>query len=47
MNKSVFQGRRMIKPAESVAAVLPGYRLAFNMPGEPHFSCQALGATHI
>lgn len=36
MNSRVFQGRRMIRPAQSCAAVLPGYRLAFNMPGMPY-----------
>jgi hypothetical protein len=35
MNKKVFQGRRLIKPAESVAAVLPGWQLTFNQPGLP------------
>lgn len=36
MHKSVFQGRRMIKPAESLPAVLPGWRLTFNQPGLPY-----------
>ena len=36
INKKVFEGRRMIKPAESSPAVLPGYRLCFNMPGMPY-----------
>ncbi|GAB4816596.1 hypothetical protein N2152v2_003642 [Parachlorella kessleri] len=36
MNKSVFEGRRMIKPAESAPAVLPGYRLCFSCPGLPY-----------
>jgi hypothetical protein len=36
MHKSVFQGRRMIKPAESLPAKLPGWRLTFNQPGLPY-----------
>ena len=36
MHKSVFQGRRMIKPAESLPAMLPGWRLTFNQPGLPY-----------
>ena len=36
MHKSVFQGRRMISPAESLPAVLPGWRLTFGQPGLPY-----------
>lgn len=36
MKKSVLEGRRMIKPAESVAAVLPDYMLTFQQPGLPY-----------
>lgn len=36
INKKVFQGRRMISPAESVPAVLPGWRLEFSQPGLPY-----------
>ena len=36
INKKVFEGRRRIKPAESVPAVLPGWRLAFSQPGLPY-----------
>lgn len=36
MNKAVLQGRRMIKPAESVAAICPGYKLSFQQPGLPY-----------
>lgn len=36
MNRDVLSGRRMIKPAESVPAKLPGYRLSFNQPGLPY-----------
>lgn len=36
MNRKVFEGRRMIKPAESFAAVLPGWRLEFSQPGLPY-----------
>lgn len=36
MNKKVFSGRRMIKPAASLPAVLPGWRLTFSQPGLPY-----------
>lgn len=36
MDPSVLEGRRMIKPAESVAAVLPEMKLTFNQPGLPY-----------
>jgi len=36
INKKVFEGRRMIKPAESLPAVLPGWRLEFSQPGLPY-----------
>ena len=36
MVKDVLEGRRLIKPAESVAAVLPNYMLTFNQPGLPY-----------
>jgi hypothetical protein len=36
MSSAVLSGRRMIKPVESVAAILPGYRLSFNQPGLPY-----------
>ncbi len=36
MDKGVLEVRRMIKPAESVAAVAPGYMLTFNQPGLPY-----------
>lgn len=43
INKRVFEGRRRIKPAESVPAVLPGWRLTFAQPGLP-FSEPAFAA---
>lgn len=36
INKKVFEGRRRIKPADSLPAVLPGWRLEFNQPGLPY-----------
>lgn len=36
MKKDVLEGRRMIKPAESIAAIVPGYMLTFNQPGLPY-----------
>ena len=36
MDRAVLEVRRMIKPAESVAAVAPGYMLTFNQPGLPY-----------
>ncbi len=36
LHKSVFEGRRRIKPAESVPAVLPGWKLTFAQPGLPY-----------
>ena len=36
MKRSVLEGRRMIKPAESVPAVLAGWQLTFNQPGLPY-----------
>lgn len=36
MNKKVFSGRRMIKPAASLPAVLPGWQLTFSQPGLPY-----------
>lgn len=36
MSSAVLSGRRMIKPVESVPAILPGYRLSFNQPGLPY-----------
>ncbi len=36
MKKSVLEGRRMIKPVESVAAVLPTHMLTFQQPGLPY-----------
>ena len=36
MKKDVLEGRRMIKPAESVPAIVPGYMLTFNQPGLPY-----------
>lgn len=36
MKKSVLEGRRMIKPAESVPAVAPDYMLTFQQPGLPY-----------
>lgn len=36
INKKVFEGRRRISPAESVPAVLPGWRLEFSQPGLPY-----------
>lgn len=35
MNPRILLGRRGIRPAESAAARLEGYRLAFNLPGIP------------
>lgn len=34
--RKVFQGRRMIRPAESTPAVLHGYKLVFLQPGLPY-----------
>jgi len=36
MERSVLEVRRMIKPAESVAAIAPGHMLTFNQPGLPY-----------
>jgi hypothetical protein len=36
MDKAVLEGRRMITPAESVAAKLPNYCLTFRQPGLPY-----------
>ena len=36
MEKSVLEGRRMITPAESIAAIAPEYMLTFNQPGLPY-----------
>jgi hypothetical protein len=36
MEKSVLEIRRMIKPAESIAAIAPKYMLTFNQPGLPY-----------
>lgn len=36
MDKNVLEGRRMIKPAESVPAIIPGMKLTFNQPGLPY-----------
>jgi hypothetical protein len=36
MKRSVLEGRRMIKPAESVPAVLGGWQLTFTQPGLPY-----------
>lgn len=36
MERSVLEVRRMIKPAESIAAMAPGYMLTFNQPGLPY-----------
>lgn len=46
INKKVFEGRRMIKPAESRPAVLPGWLLTFNQPGLP-FSEPAFAAVEL
>ena len=36
MQKAVLEVRRLIKPAESVAAIAPEYMLTFNQPGLPY-----------
>lgn len=36
INKKVFEGRRRIRPAESVPAVLPHWVLKFSQPGLPY-----------
>lgn len=36
LNKSVFEGRRRITPADSLPAVLPGWKLTFAQPGLPY-----------
>lgn len=36
MNKKVLSGRRMIKPAASLPAVLPGWQLTFSQLGLPY-----------
>jgi hypothetical protein len=36
LHKSVFEGRRRIKPADSTPAVLPGWKLTFAQPGLPY-----------
>ena len=36
VRRKVFEGRRMIKPAESVPAVVPGWALHFSQPGLPY-----------
>lgn len=36
MNSKTLTGQRKVDPAESVAAVLPNYKLTFQMPGIPY-----------
>lgn len=36
MNVKTFQGMRAMKPTRSIAVVLRGYELAFNVPGVPY-----------
>lgn len=36
MNEEILRGRRLVVPAEAVAAKLPGYQLVFDLRGLPY-----------